>query len=142
MLDGNGQPVFVGRFIDRLEGRLVDAAELAGGLPERLRNLVYAAAYPPEMREELVAAILARSKVLIAEKYGAELVVLVWGGYTQPELESAIDRRGIRTVRVSTLIGDPNESELQIMHNVDNHPNAEADRRLGRALAALEAVAE
>jgi len=36
----------------------------------------------------------------------------------------------------------PESPELQVLPEVDNHPNAEADRRLGRALATLEGVAE
>jgi hypothetical protein len=142
ILDAGGQPVFAGRFIDHLAGRLVDLAELAGGLPERLRNLIWTASYPQAMRAELVAAILARSQALITEKYGAELVVLVWDGTAAATLEPLINRRGIRTIDVSTLIGDPESPELQVLPEVDNHPNAEADRRLGRALATLEGVAE
>jgi hypothetical protein len=142
VLDAGGQPVFAGRFIDHLDGRLCDLAELAGGLPERLRNLIWTARYPQAMRADLVAAILARSQALITEKYGAELVVLVWDGTAASTLEPAITRRGIRTIHVSDLIGDPESPELQTLPKVDNHPNAEADRRLGRALAAREGVAE
>jgi hypothetical protein len=142
VLDAGGRPVFAGRFIDHLPGRLADLAELAGGLPERLRNLIWLARYPPAMRAELVAAILARSQALITEKYGAELVVLVWDGTAAANLVPAINRRGIRTIDVSSLIGDPGSPELQVLPEVDNHPNAEADRRLGHALAAREGVAE
>jgi hypothetical protein len=128
VLGGAGRPVYVGRFIDSIWGRFGMWAENTGGLPSRTRGMLMTLLYPASYRLDLTLAILTQSAKLLADKYGTDLVVLVWDREDEArDLHTAIRRSGIHTIPVSSLIGDVGAPEHQVKHGVDRHPSARAN---------------
>jgi hypothetical protein len=138
LLDRGGRPVFQGRFLDNLDGRIGWLAEQAGGAPARLRVLAMQALLPPRYRQDLVVGILAESAKILRERYGAELVVLIWSWPDPASLVDNLRGRGIRGNLVADMIGDVDAPGLRQIPGSDDHPTAKADRLLGAALADLE----
>ncbi|MBM4268597.1 MAG: hypothetical protein FJ144_18630 [Deltaproteobacteria bacterium] len=83
--------------------------------------------------EERWIAIVARAAKLVREKWKAGFTVVYWGD-EEDTLPDRLQARGIEVVRVWDLLGRSNRRRFLIRH--DGHPNALANRRIARSLAA------
>jgi hypothetical protein len=83
--------------------------------------------------EERWVSIVERAAALVREKWNAGFTVVYWGD-EEDALPDRLQARGIEVVRVWDLLGRSNRRRFLIRH--DGHPNASANRRIARALAA------
>lgn len=143
VLDGDGIPQFRGYLREDPIVSLSAALHEGGGVSDKIAWTIKHRLFPSkDDRRRLFGALVERSAALIAEKHGAELVVLLWDRHKLNSIEAELKKRGIKTLRVSRIVGDLNDPALRYTEGNDNHPKPVAHQRLGEGLARMEMAGE
>lgn len=136
VLDAEGNAKYVGLFIDFQIYRLLQLTDYAHGLPKMVGRAFRDFMDSEAKRAEVAAAIIAGSARLLDERHHVELTVLLWDNPDTGDLEAALNRRHVRMVRLSSVIGDLDKPEFHLDPIFDKHPSAVADGRIASWLAA------
>lgn len=139
VLDDTGELYSDGLHADNSLVRLRSMSERQGGLPAVISLALTEALFPLDERIEITAAIIQRSADLVREKYGVELYCLLWDtrwAVDIPKLQSALQLRGVKTLRVSDFVEDLDAPTHRILPGIETHPNSAFHVRFGKALAA------
>jgi len=131
--------VLKGLFSDDPYFAIISRLESAGGVRAEIGRAVYMLRRSPAVALSIWGDIVQESSRIVRERYGVELLVLVWDGSMNEQqvvaMLTELSARGIRTVRVSALIGQVDQPQYLIRPGVEHHPSAFANQRLGQALA-------
>jgi hypothetical protein len=137
-IDDSGRPRYRGTFEGMPWHPKSDEVVAAGGLLRYVGFGIQRFLMPMPARIELQTEIFAESARLLKENYGVDLLILIRDRDHMDGIEASLHRRGLATIRMSTILGDLTRPELYVRYGVDNHPSAMAARRIAEWLAARE----
>lgn len=137
-LGQDGEAHLAGRFVDPGDRLAVGIA--SSQLGRRMAPLFR----DDDAGIRLLAAVIARMRDLLRARLGGELTVLFWpeGSPRAESIRRALRARDIPVLEAGTLLGaDPGEPRFRIDGD-PAHPNADAARRIGEALARVFPAAQ
>lgn len=133
----NGRAVYAGSYDEHfVAGRLaimLDRSRIYPVLKDKFLRKGDAAG--GSYKWQLTQALMAEMDRICRQRYGVGLTVVYWG--SDPAVEAGIRANGMELIPVSDALGE-DWSRLAILFSLaDGHPNAHANRLLGRHLGRL-----